>query len=47
MIYSKATDTRTERANRWSEADYAIELNESVLKLLVAEAEWVISKGED
>ena len=36
-----------ERAkNRWSEADYAIELNESVLKLLVAEAEWVISKGK-
>ena len=49
MIYSKATDGRVspERAkNRWSEADYAIELNESVLELLVAEAEWVISKGK-
>ena len=48
MIYSKATSGRVspEMAKaRWSEADYAIELNKGLVDLLVAEAEWVVAKG--
>ena len=47
-IYSKATGGRItfEMAkSRWSEADYAIELNKGLVNLLVSEAKWVVSKG--
>ena len=47
-IYSKATGGRVtfEMAKaRWSEADYAIELNKGLVNLLVSEAKWVVSKG--
>lgn len=47
-IYAKATGGRVTPAMakaQWAEADFAIELNQGLVDLLVAEAEWVVSKG--